>query len=275
MDITKYYLKLKKKLGIPFSNRENNHVYLGIIKGIKNVANIKQSKGIFEFSYFGVPMFARAYPSSDVLVANQIFIQEEYKHVVEFFKDNFPAHTKLNIIDAGANVGYASAYFISYFPDAAIVCVEPSAENVKMIEKNLAYQIKNRKIKILQNALMGEAGKNILINNDFRDGRDWALSVEETGDDSILKSISIAAVIEKQQWDEVDILKIDIEGAERFVFSNTADLSYLQKIKVLAIELHDEFNIRAIIYDILKKYDFLLLNYSQTTFFINKRFFKQ
>jgi FkbM family methyltransferase len=273
MKLINVYLKLKRKLGISFSNKENNYIYAGMISDIPGVSDLKHTKDFFQFSRFNIPTFARPYPSSDVLVSNQVFVLEEYKHVVDFFKDNMPGYDKLNIIDAGANVGYASAYFIANFPLAEIVCVEPSGENVKMIEKNLDLAFKKGKVTILQNALMDKPDINILIKTDFRDGSDWSLTVEETKEETTLKSVSISNIIAKQNWEHADILKMDIEGAERFVFNDSADLSYLQKVKVMAIEIHDEFNIRKNIYDLLISHDFLILNFAQTTFCINKRFF--
>ena len=42
------------------------------------------------------------------------------------------------IIDAGANVGYASAYFLSRFPEARVVALEPEPGNATIARRNLA-----------------------------------------------------------------------------------------------------------------------------------------
>ena len=65
-------------------------------------------------------------------------------------------------------------------------------------------------------------------------------------------------------------MKIDIEGAERFIFDNNNDLSFLKKTKIIAIEIHDEYNIREEIISILKENQFLLLESGELTIGINK-----
>jgi len=46
--------------------------------------------------------------------------------------------------------------------------------------------------------------------------------------------------MERFQLEEIDLLKIDIEGAEKELFSTNYE-SWLPKTKVLYIELHDRY----------------------------------
>lgn len=273
--IHKIFLKFKSFAGIAFSANEHNLGYADILKTIKGITGIQTGGENFEFTYFEMPLFARKYPCSDMLVVKQVLLQHEYRPAVDFFKDNFSGHSALHIIDAGANVGYASVYFLKNFSNAEIACIEPDTENARMIEKNLAAYIQKGSVKIFLNALMDEKDKNILIKKDFRGGKDWSLTVAETKDKTGLRSITISEIIKQQQWDQVDILKIDIEGAERFVLSNNSDVSYLQKVKLVTIEIHDEFKVRENIYDVLRNNNFLLLNFGETTFCINKLYMTQ
>ncbi len=217
-------------------------------------------------------VFTRLWPHSDAMVLEQVLAREEYRTVTDFFKVNFPATGKLNIIDAGANVGYSSVFFLHEFPAASIACVEPDSKNVAMLQKNISCFISSKQARIFQNGLMSEDGRNIVTTKDFRDGKDWSVSVTETDKESELKSITVAEIRNQMGWEEVDILKIDIEGAERFVFDEAANLDYLQNVKTVAVEIHDEFNIREAIYRQLKKYDFAIFNFAETTFAISKRF---
>ena len=41
------------------------------------------------------------------------------------------------ILDLGANVGFASAYFLNCFPESRILAVEPDEGNVEMCRTNL------------------------------------------------------------------------------------------------------------------------------------------
>ncbi len=57
----------------------------------------------------------------------------------------------------------------------------------------------------------------------------------------------------------IDILKIDIEGAETELFLEYPIIDQiLINTKVVIIEIHDEFNIREKIYAVLKKNRFII-----------------
>jgi hypothetical protein len=85
-----------------------------------------------------------------------------------------------------------------------------------------------------------------------------------------IRSYSIASLLNKYSLAEIDFIKMDVEGAEKAIFEKDADLSFLDKVKVLAIEIHDEFNIRNDIYEILRDYNFILFNTNETTIAVKK-----
>jgi hypothetical protein len=111
----------------------------------------------------------------------------------------------------------------------------------------------------------------MFITDDFRGGGDWAKKTNVASEVTNLKSINIQTIIETNSLDIIDLLKIDIEGAERYIFESEHSCSFLNQTRVLALEIHDEFNIREDIYRILKKFSFLILNVGETTFAINKK----
>ena len=77
--------------------------------------------------------------------------------------------------------------------------------------------------------------------------------------------------MDKNNLKSITLLKIDIEGAERFIFDDNVDLSFLSITKVIAIEIHDEFQIREKIYSILKKNNFHLFESGELTIGINTK----
>jgi hypothetical protein len=52
-------------------------------------------------------------------------------------------------------------------------------------------------------------------------------------------AISMPTLLDKLQWDHIDLLKIDIEGHERVLFSG--ECAWLQKVETICIECHDGF----------------------------------
>ena len=78
----------------------------------------------------------RKKPSSDFDVFQQVFSGFEYLKVVEEYKINFSTYKnqKIDIIDAGSNIGLTSLFFNDNFHEPNIVCIEPEKENFKILK---------------------------------------------------------------------------------------------------------------------------------------------
>ena len=114
--------------------------------------------------------------------------------------------------------------------------------------------------------------KTFEITRDFRDGRDWSIATKET-EDGAIKGITVSEIIEENKLEYITLLKIDIEGAERFILREGADLTFLKLTQIIALEIHDEFNIRDGIYELLINNNFFLLESGELTIGINKTMF--
>ncbi len=267
----KTIVRLKRIFRISYSNADLDFLFLSELNRNKLFSNVRQGAEFISFTVGKAVLFARLHPHSDAYVLRQIFIEEEYKPVVDFFGAN-AAGEVLRIIDAGANIGYTSAYFLRHFPTAKIACIEPDPGNMELLKKNLGRYIDSGAALPFQNALMADENKDLAIDRTRGEGKDWAISVTESTAETGLKSITVAQIMRELGWQEVDVLKIDIEGAERFVFGENADLSYLRSVKLLAIEIHDEFGVREDMYRQLRENRFLIFNFGETTVGLNKRY---
>jgi FkbM family methyltransferase len=256
---------LRKIKSIVFNNtnsRTINHpdLKMGLVNG-----------DITNFTYKNLSLVYRnVETSSDLNVIKQIFIDEEYNTVLSYFLTN-KIEPKF-IIDAGANIGLTSVYIKAYFPNTRIACIEPDYNNFKLLNKNLSSFIDDKSIAIYKAGLMGRGGINLHIGEDFRGGSDWAKQTFISNEDSELKSITIQDIINDQKFPIIDLLKIDIEGGETFLLEDETDLSFLDKTKAIAIEIHDEYDCRIQIYSTLKKYNYFLLETGETTLAINKTY---
>lgn len=66
------------------------------------------------------------------------------------------------------------------------------------------------------------------------------MTIETTSDDpQAFKTITVSKILSESGFDEIDLLKMDIEGAEKEVFGAPNVDEWLSKVKVLVIELHD------------------------------------
>lgn len=176
------------------------------------------------------PMTARLRGSSDMKVIYEIFVEEEYSSLRSLPNVSL-------ILDLGANVGYSSAYFLSCFPGARVVAVEPDDRNFAICSLNLK-PFAERAI-LLNGAVWSDCTKLSVSKGTFGDGREWATEVVHplNGCEGDIQAWDVGSLIEMGGCPEVDLLKIDIEGAERTVFGQNA-AAWLPKVRNLCIELH-------------------------------------
>lgn len=264
-------VRIKNRLGIAYNHTDLDYLQVERVRTFPGLTNVSREGNLGAFIAPGKKkLYFRLHPHSDTYVLEQVFVNADYEPVVRAYADRLGNSGNPRIIDAGANVGYTTAFLLQSMPHATVVCIEPDAGNICMLRKNLENEIERGVVLPLENALMNKTGLSIATENDFRDGKDWSISVRESETESELKSVSIPQIMAHMKWDAIDILKIDIEGAERFLFQEGEDLGWLDKVKLLALEIHDEFDIRGHIYQTLAKYDFDFTDIGETTIATNR-----
>jgi FkbM family methyltransferase len=205
--------------------------------------------------------------SSDAQVFEQIIELGEYLPILAIFRDkNITPHT---MIDAGANIGLTCLYFKSHFPDLVIIALEPSNETFNRLEQNIHIN-QFSSVTLLKKGLWSSQTR-LKADTSFRDGQDWSFRLVEASENeaALIETSSIDAIISEQKLTSIDFLKIDIEGGEVEVFKDFSQIQWLDKVKVLALEIHDEFDCREHIESNLKHY--FELSYSgELTIGINK-----
>lgn len=216
----------------------------------------------------GSQLFMRDENHSDYSVFKQIYNHEEYKIVASILKNNPEFSNEIVMIDAGSNVGYATVYLQQFLKFDQIICIEPSKSNIEILRRNIEkIDCSNNPI-LLKKALAATENLSFDIENDFRDGKDWSLTTKVSKDGKV-QGVTINEIIKKYNLKNITLLKIDIEGAERFIFNTKNDLTFLEITKIIAIEIHDEFEIRDIIYTILKQNGFYLFDSGELTIGVN------
>ena len=209
--------------------------------------------------------------SSDYKVFQQVFINGEYKPLLDVIELN--GIEVKNIIDAGANIGLSTNYFLQRFPTARVICIEPDKSNFQTLELN----VQQRKDSVrLYNKALWYKNESLFLTDQFRDGEEWSRSISTSKKDSLSEVAAITAdeLVRENSLATIDLFKIDIEGAEFELYKNSENLEYLNNTKVIAIEVHKEINSPQIIIDILKKFGFVLFEYSETLVGVNKKFLK-
>ncbi len=166
--------------------------------------------------------------STDIEVFKSIFIFKELQLPVKI-------DAQL-IIDAGAYTGLSTIYFRDKYPNAKIFAIEPNIFNFETLKKNTEH-LSN--IELLKGALWYKNCNLKIIDpgNGY-----WGFQTMESDEhdkDNII-AYTINDILSKSGSSTIDILKIDIEGAEKELFTYNWN-SWLDKVNVIIIELHDRF----------------------------------
>ncbi|MBL7965022.1 MAG: FkbM family methyltransferase [Flavobacteriales bacterium] len=136
------------------------------------------------------------------------------------------------IIDLGANIGLTVRYWSAGSPQAKIIAVEPDEENFSMLQANTSGMKDVHCIK----AAIWPVHEQLHLNKAAKRSSSFHVEAVNTGGD--VEVITMSDLFKKYNIDRVSLLKIDIEGAELELFSGP-DLSWLERVDALAIELHD------------------------------------
>lgn len=194
----------------------------------------------------------------DYATFEEVLLREEY---------NIPLHfAPATIIDAGANIGLTAIYFANVFPSAIIVSLEPDQENYELLQLN-TQPYKN--VLPLQYGLWSH-NSYLQVIDDGNGNNAFTVKEVANGTINAIKAISVQDILNQQNWDVIDMLKIDIEGSEKIVFGKDYE-SWLPKVKVLIIELHDRMikGASAAVFKAMGQYNFSFDIKGENVIFIN------
>jgi FkbM family methyltransferase len=212
-------------LGDP-NNRSLLDAYFGILECLSD-----NSFGLLYASLPGyrAPLFFRGM-KTDLLNMRQIFWHDEYGF--EF------SERPRRILDLGAYGGYSAVYLANRFPDAEIVCIEPSPTNFRLLSINTEpYE----NIKRLLGAVWHRSAQLDLIE---RVGGDWGSVFGEhtTGTAARVQAYTVPEILRFAGWPSADYIKCDIEGSEVELFSDASVATdWLSGVSCISVETHDRF----------------------------------
>jgi FkbM family methyltransferase len=142
----------------------------------------------------------------------------------------FPAEADV-IVDLGSNIGVSILDFRARYPQAKIYGVEPNPRAFELLRRNVGD---DPRVEIRQVAVAGSDG-----TADFYAAKDtWASSLSPTRARYDLVQVatrSLDSLLAELGLERVDLLKVDVEGAEGEVFEA---FTPLPRIRWIVGELH-------------------------------------
>jgi FkbM family methyltransferase len=143
------------------------------------------------------------------------------------------------IVDAGANIGLTSRFFAARYPQARILALEPESSNFAMLRRNTAAY---PRIVPIQAALWDSVATLDVIDPSGRHGAYRTQAPVADNASSALErvlSLTMPKILADYALDYIDLLKIDIEGAEKELFAVAEP--WIGRVGVIIAELHDHF----------------------------------
>jgi FkbM family methyltransferase len=172
---------------------------------------------------------------------NELFVNEFYK---------FRTTTERpRIIDCGSYIGTSILYFKINYPNAIISGFEPDETNFGIVKSNLeAWNFSDTSI---VNAAIWTNNESLSFNSKGSMASRIEMGGNEEGNKKIVKCVRLKDLLNE----EIDFLKIDIEGAEHAVLKDCSD--HLVNVKNLFVEYHGVYSE---IYKLNEILDILLRN---------------
>lgn len=164
----------------------------------------------------------------------EIFMDECYLAGLE--RGIFPEAT---VIDIGANAGYFSLFAATKFLQPRIFSYEPVPVNYAQLQRHCDLNAFVN-IKCFPQAVAGKIGEINLsfdANDSFTTSATMFKSMNEEDNSLKVPCVSLRAVMDENNIQKCDLLKMDCEGAEYDILYN-CPVDYLQRIDQIAMEVH-------------------------------------
>lgn len=142
------------------------------------------------------------------------------------------------ILDLGGYCGYTAVTFSARFPRARIAAVEPHPTNFAALTANI--KLNNLPVTAFQAAATVTDGPvELFLGGGMTHG--LAPTHHSTGGSITVDGLSVPTILDRLGWDRIDLLKIDIEGAEEPLFG--AQQPWLAAVQTIIGEYHGSYGI--------------------------------
>lgn len=225
MGLRKEFRRLKRSIAMKF-NAGDIKLELGRIADFKHFTVGYAYVFDKPFKFHHGPSFAESY--------HELFETDIYRFQ--------PGSGSKTILDCGANMGLSVLYFSLNYPDHHIIAFEPDAEIFAILEENVrTFGLKN--VTLHQKAVWTKKETLKFFTDGGMGGRVNTEYVNQKP--KLIEAVPLLDYL----TDDVDFLKIDIEGAEDSVLKYCGE--HLKKAKHIFFEYHNNVKSRQTLHELL------------------------
>lgn len=210
---------------------------LGVDTGLFHLANYRRATpNLQPINRYGVKIAGQAIDvalrpyAGDFFVWHEVFGGRFYEMPAEW------RPRVRTVLDLGAHVGMTALFQLETLPGVRVVCVEPSPHNAALLRGNL--QSFGARAAVIEGAVGGQSGE---VHIDVG-GWSWGGRTDASpGTGYAVRCYTVDEIMRKARLDSIDLLKIDVEGAEAAVFANCD--SWIGAVGSIMIEIHEPYSL--------------------------------
>lgn len=175
-----------------------------------------------------------------------------FGYEVRKFPDAFKQQKKLLagipnpvIFDVGAHHGYVTTSYNNLFPDASIYSFEPFAESFAILKNRTRHIPAIHPYNLAVSNQVGTAvfrqnlssNTNSLLPSEPNAPTIWGKGKMETQQEITVQTTTLDQFTKENHIDRIDLLKLDVQGAEYLVLEGAKELAQSGKIGVIYTEI--------------------------------------
>ena len=139
------------------------------------------------------------------------------------------------ILDLGANIGAYSVWAARRWHPGKIVAVEMENDNFQLLEENIRLNGLRGTVIPVKAAIWNENGKVGIKRHHFNHGMNQVCLDKREGG---VPSMTLEKLMDMVKVKKIDILKMDIEGAEDRIINETNERLFAHSVAYLEAEMH-------------------------------------
>ncbi len=167
------------------------------------------------------PIFFRP-RTQDVVAIVQNIIRHEYGQLPASFTPKW-------VIDGGSYIGDVAIHYLTRFQNCRALAIEPNAANYVLAQKNLAPF--GERVVLYPYGLWSRRTR-LHLSGEFMDA-----ALSDLPGENQTECLDIASLMELHSIRQIDVVKLDVEWAEREIISTNSE-TWLSRTRVLIVEFH-------------------------------------
>jgi FkbM family methyltransferase len=141
------------------------------------------------------------------------------------------------IVDCGAHIGFATAWFIGRHPGCRVIALEPEPDALALLRGNAASQGWTR-ARVIGAAAATAAGSVAYYIDPDRPAHPRSSLLPERMSGRRITVPAVRLADELGGEGAIDLLKMDVEGAEAALLADLARTGRLRQVRNIAVEFH-------------------------------------